>query len=85
MGAYLKEKLDELVTEYDCIEERRGLGLMQGLVFSKPVGEIITKALDQGLILINAGTNIIRFVPPLVIERKHVDEMLAILKTCLDE
>lgn len=85
VGAYLKEKLDELVTEYDCIEERRGLGLMQGLVFSKPVGEIITKALDQGLILINAGTNIIRFVPPLVIERKHVDEMLAILKTCLDE
>ena len=85
VGAYLKEKLYELVTEYDCIEERRGLGLMQGLVFSKPVGEIITKALDQGLILINAGTNIIRFVPPLVIERKHVDEMLAILKTCLDE
>ena len=85
VGAYLKEKLDELVTEYDCIEERRGLGLMQGLVFSKPVGEIITKALDKGLILINAGTNIIRFVPPLVIERKHVDEMLAILKTCLDE
>ena len=85
VGAYLKEKLDELVTEYDCIEERRGLGLMQGLVFKKPVGEIITKALDKGLILINAGTNIIRFVPPLIIEKKHVDEMLSILKTCLDE
>ena len=85
VGAYLKEKLDELVTEYDCIEERRGLGLMQGLVFKKPVGEIITKALDKGLILINAGTNIIRFVPPLIIEKKHVDERLSILKTCLDE
>ncbi len=85
VGAYLKEKLDELVTEYDCIEERRGLGLMQGLVFKKPVGEIITKALDKGLILINAGTNIIRFVPPLIIEKKHVDEMLSILKTCVDE
>lgn len=85
VGAYLKEKLDEHVTEYDCIEERRGLGLMQGLVFKKPVGEIITKALDKGLILINAGTNIIRFVPPLIIEKKHVDEMLSILKTCLDE
>lgn len=85
VGAYLKEKLDELVTEYDCIEERRGLGLMQGLVFKKPVGEIITKALDKGLILINAGTNIIRFVPPLIIEKKHVDEMLSILKTCLNE
>lgn len=84
-GAYLTEKLDSLVAEYDCISERRGLGLMQGLVFNKPVGDIITKALDKGLILINAGTDIIRFVPPLVITKEHVDDMTAILKTCLDE
>lgn len=56
---------------------------MQGLVFKKPVGDIITKALERGLILINAGTNIIRFVPPLVINKNHVDEMITILKTCL--
>ena len=79
VGAYLTEKLDELVQEYDFITERRGIGLMQGLVFEKPVGEIITKALDKGLILINAGTNIIRFVPPLVITRENVDEMMEIL------
>lgn len=83
-GAYLEKKLDELVREYDCIETRRGAGLMQGLVFDRPVGDIITKALDRGLILINAGTNIIRFVPPLIITKEHVDEMTAILRTCLD-
>ena len=58
---------------------------MQGLVFSVPVGDIIARALEKGLILINAGTNIIRFVPPLVITREHVDEMLAVLTECLDE
>ena len=84
VGAYLEEQLDALVAEYDCIETRRGIGLMQGLVFNKPVGEIITKALDKGLVLINAGTSIIRFVPPLIITKENVDEMIAILKTCLD-
>ncbi|MGN0131276.1 MAG: aspartate aminotransferase family protein [Lachnospiraceae bacterium] len=83
VSVYLEEKLDELVAEYDEIETRRGAGLMQGLVFQKPVGEIITKALDEGLILINAGTNIIRFVPPLVISKKDVDDMIAILRKCL--
>lgn len=83
VSAYLEEKLDELAKENDAIVDRRGAGLMQGLVFDKPVGEIITKALDAGLILINAGTNIIRFVPPLVITKKDVDDMVAILKQCL--
>lgn len=83
VGVYLSEKLDELTEKYDSVTERRGAGLMQGLVFDRPVGEIITKALDKGLILINAGTNIIRFVPPLVITRENVDEMIEILETCL--
>ncbi|MDE7403675.1 MAG: aminotransferase class III-fold pyridoxal phosphate-dependent enzyme, partial [Lachnospiraceae bacterium] len=83
-GDYLEKRLDELVREYDCIETRRGIGLMQGLVFNRPVGDIITKALERGLILINAGTDIIRFVPPLIITKEHVDEMTAILKACLD-
>lgn len=83
VSAYLEEKLDEVAAGCEDIETRRGSGLMQGLVFKKPVGDIITKALDRGLILINAGTNIIRFVPPLIINKNHVDEMIAILKTCL--
>ncbi len=83
-GAYLEEKLEGFVSRFDFIEERRGLGLMQGLVFDRPVNDIITKALDKGLILINAGTNIIRFVPPLIITKEHVDEMTAILEDCLE-
>ena len=83
VGAYLEETLDALAQKYEFIVERRGLGLMQGLVFDRPVGDVITKALDRGLILINAGANIIRFVPPLVISRENVDEMVEILESCL--
>ena len=83
VGTYLEKKLDEVTVQYDCIETRRGVGLMQGLVFKEPVGKIITKALDKGLILINAGPNIIRFVPPLIIKKEHVDSMIEILTSCL--
>ena len=83
--AYLEAKLDMLVEEYDCIMERRGAGLMQGLIFDRPVGEIITKAMKKGLILINAGSDILRFVPPLIITKEHVNEMISILRTCIVE
>ena len=69
--------------KYDCITEHRGVGFMQGLVFDRPVGDIITKAIEQGLVLINAGPQIIRFVPPLIIEKKHIDDMIAILDECI--
>ena len=81
---YLEAKLDELKDKFDCIETRRGMGLMQGLVFKKPVGDIIKKAMDKGLILINAGTNIIRFVPALVITKQNVDDMIAILESSIE-
>ncbi len=84
-GPYLGRCLDELVQEFDCVKERRGVGLLQGLVFDRPVGNIITRAMDQGLVLINAGTDIIRFVPPLVIQEKHVDDMMVILRECIKE
>lgn len=84
-GSYLGRCLDELVQEFDCVKERRGVGLLQGLVFDRPVGNIITRAMDQGLVLINAGTDIIRFVPPLVIQEKHVDDMMVILRECIKE
>ncbi len=84
-GAYLSGKLDELVQEFPCIETRRGAGMLQGLVFDRPVGDIIVKAMDKGLVLINAGTNIIRFVPSLVITKENVDEMTAVLRACISE
>ena len=85
VGEYLEAQLDKLAAEYDIIETRRGVGLMQGLVCKEPVGDIIKRAMEKGLILINAGTNIIRFVPALVITKQHVDEMTGILRECLAE
>ena len=85
VAPYLEAKLDELAAKFDCIETRRGVGLMQGLVFKKPVGPVIAKAMEKGLILINAGTNIIRFVPALVITKSNVDDMIGILETCIEE
>ena len=83
VSVYLEGRLDELVKEYDFLEARRGKGLMQGLVVSgRPVGEIIQKALENGLVIISAGSNVLRMLPPLVIEKEHVDEMVEKLKKC---
>ena len=81
ISVYLVDKLDELVKKYPFILERRGKGLMQGLEFKVPVKDYIAKAMDKGLILIGAGSNIIRFVPPLIITREHVDEMAELLES----
>ena len=85
VGAYLYEKLEEVNNQFAQIKAHRGVGLMQGLEFEKPVGDIIVTALKKGLVIISAGANIIRFVPPLVIEKKDVDEMIAILTETLKE
>lgn len=81
-GAYLYEKLEALAAKHDCIQAHRGVGLIQGLECSKPVSEIINRAVEKGLLLINAGTNIIRFIPPLIVSKQNVDDMIAILDTC---
>lgn len=83
IGNYLQEQLELLKAEFDCITARRGKGLMQGLELTVPIGEVSSKALKQGLLLITAGSNVLRFVPPLVIEKEHVDEMIGILKEIL--
>lgn len=87
IGAYLDEQLEGLKSEFGCMTAHRGKGLIQGLEFSNnvPVGEVSAKALEQGLILITAGGNVLRFVPPLVIGKEHVDEMIQILKTVLQD
>lgn len=83
IAPYLEKRLEELASSRECILERRGVGLLQGLVFDRPVGDIIGRALEKGLILINAGPNILRFVPPLVITEENVDEMITILEQCI--
>ncbi|MCI5479944.1 MAG: aspartate aminotransferase family protein [Lachnospiraceae bacterium] len=84
VGAYLSEKLEELVGEFDVVKEHRGRGLIQGLEFTVPVGPVVINALlEQKLVLISAGANIIRFVPPLIIEKADVDEMVKRLKAAI--
>lgn len=85
IAPYLAEKLDELVQKYDCLTAHRGMGLMRGLVCTIPVGKVSAKALENGLILITAGSDVLRFVPPLIIEKEHVDEMIEKLEKTLDE
>ncbi len=78
---YLEKRLDELVEKYEFLTARRGKGLMQGLVVEgKAPGEIVKKAIENGLLVITAGSNVLRFVPPLVITRENVDEMIEILE-----
>lgn len=82
---YLEKKLDAFAAKYDFVETRRGLGLMQGLVCNKPVGPILNECLENGLILINAGANIIRFLPPLILTKEHIDEMCEKLDKAMDK
>lgn len=83
VAPYLEQKLDELVEKYDFLVTRRGKGLMQGVVCKLPVGKVAAAALEQGLIVITAGADVLRFVPPLVIEKQHVDEMVEKLEKAL--
>lgn len=82
---YLEAELDKLVEKYDCLTARRGKGFMQGVECTLPVGQVSAKALENGLIVITAGSNVLRFVPPLVIEKNDVDEMIRLLSLTLDE
>lgn len=85
VAPYFEQKLDELVATHDCLTARRGKGFMQGLVCTLPVGQVAAKALEKGLIVISAGSDVIRFVPPLIIEKEHVDEMIAKLEQVLED
>ena len=81
---YLEKKLDELVEKHDCFTARRGKGFMQGLVVSgRPVSELVKAALANGLIVLSAGSDVLRLVPPLVITEKDIDEMVEKLEAVL--
>ena len=79
VGAYLEEKLDALIEKYDVISGRRGKGLMQGLVLTIKPGDVVTKAQEKGLIVITAGSDVLRMLPPLIYTKENVDELTQIL------
>ncbi len=83
VGDYLEEQLKKLGEDYDCVVEQRGLGLIRGIKLSGPVGEVVKKAMEEGLLIISARSDVIRLVPPLVIEKEHVDEMIEKLRKVL--
>lgn len=83
VGDYLEEQLKKLVEDYDCVVEQRGLGLIRGIKLSGPVGEVVKKAMEEGLLIISARSDVIRLVPPLVIGKENVDEMIEKLRKVL--
>ena len=85
VGKYLETQLKSLVEKYDTVKAQRGMGLIQGIELTVNPKDVIAKCLDNGLILFSAGTNVIRFVPPLIITRDDVDQMMVRLKKALDE
>jgi len=84
-GEYLGRKLDDLASGHAHITDTRGVGLMRCIELDVPVAPILNRCLDAGLLLIAAGTNVIRFVPPLIVEPQHIDAMIEILSQAITE
>ena len=82
-GVYLTEQLKKLQQKHTCITDVRGIGFIQGIELNIPTGDVINACIEKGLLLVGAGYDVIRFVPALIAEQKHIDEMIAILDDAL--
>lgn len=80
---YLEQKLDELASKHDCVVERRGMGFMQGLELNIKPGDVVNKGIEKGILMLTAGTNVLRLLPPLVITKDDIDTMYNILDEVL--
>lgn len=85
LGIYFKEKLEDLQARHRVVREVRGLGLMIGMEFRFDVLNIILKSMERGVLVLDAGRNILRFLPPLVIKREHINRVIAVLDTVMEE
>jgi len=85
LGSYFKERLEVLKARHGIVREVRGLGLMLGVEMRFDVLSIILKSMDRGVLVLDAGRNVLRFLPPLVIEREHIDRVIATLDTVMEE
>ena len=85
VAPYLWSTLEAVKEDFPCVIEHRGIGLMQGLQFTFAPGDIVKATLKRGLILIAAASNVIRFLPPLIVEKEQIDEMAAILRESIAE
>jgi acetylornithine/succinyldiaminopimelate/putrescine aminotransferase len=85
IGCYFKAKLEELQAKYNIVKEIRGLGLMLGMEFRYDVRNIILKSMEKGVLVLDAGRNVLRFLPPLVIEKEQIDKTIAVLDEVIGE
>jgi acetylornithine/LysW-gamma-L-lysine aminotransferase len=85
LGKYFRAKLDELQAKHRIIKEVRGLGLMLGMELRFDVFNIIVKAAERGVLILDAGRNVLRFLPPLTIEKEHIDKVISVLDIVLEE
>ena len=84
-GTYFKSKLIELQERYEIITDVRGYGLMLGIELNRPVKDVVKECMEKGLLILGAGENVIRFVPPLVIGKKEIDIGISILNLVLKQ
>jgi len=85
LGAYFKAKLEEMQAKYNIVKEVRGLGLMLGMELRYDVRNIILKTMDRGVLILDAGRNVLRFLPPLVIEKEQIDKAASVLDEVIGE
>ncbi|MDE6252362.1 MAG: aspartate aminotransferase family protein [Lachnospiraceae bacterium] len=83
VSEYFEKELDKITEDFECVSGHRGKGLMQGLILNKPANDVVLKAIDNGLLVITAGAQILRMLPPLIITKENVDEMIKILRKAL--
>ena len=85
LGAYFKAKLEELQAKYKIVKEVRGLGLMLGMELRYDVRNIILKTMERGVLILDAGRTVLRFLPPLVIEKEQIDKTISVLDKVIGE
>jgi acetylornithine/LysW-gamma-L-lysine aminotransferase len=85
LGGYFKAKLEDMQTRHKIIKEVRGLGLMIGVELRFDVLNILLKTMSRGVLILDAGRNVLRFLPPLVIEKEQIDKALSVLDSVLGE
>ncbi|MCW4006839.1 MAG: aspartate aminotransferase family protein [Candidatus Bathyarchaeota archaeon] len=84
-GEYFKERLEELQGKYSIVKEVRGKGLMLGMELRFEVINVLLKSAQKGVLLLDAGRNVLRFLPPLVITTEQLDKAIAVLDAVLEE
>ena len=85
MGNYMRNRLEELSSKYECCGEVRGRGLMLGLQLSIEGAPLVKQALERGLLINCTAGTVLRFVPPLIVTREEIDQAIDILDTIFEE